>query len=206
MTPDQAVPALLPCPFCGVQLAENNNYGDLHVRRYGTHYQHTATGRCFLDDAEVPPSDFAAWNRRATPAPQQTEQPGSGHAGPSLAQGTNAAERKSALDQYLECGGTDECSPLERLRFFCSLAMNGRDWLDVESFFDAVASAPHQGEPVRMLTNREVEILREIRVNMKFDGLNEDWQREARHLLLKLEQHYAAINAGRTIPEQGEKM
>ena len=26
-------------------------------------------------------------------------------------------------------------SALERLRFFCSLAMNGRDWLDVEEFF-----------------------------------------------------------------------
>jgi hypothetical protein len=29
-------------------------------------------------------------------------------------------------------------SPIESLRFYCSLAMKGQDWLDVEPFFDAV--------------------------------------------------------------------
>jgi hypothetical protein len=31
-------------------------------------------------------------------------------------------------------------TPLERLRYFCSLAMNGQDWLDVEPFFAALAA------------------------------------------------------------------
>lgn len=34
--------------------------------------------------------------------------------------------------------GNQETDPLERLKFFCSLAMNGQDWLDVEPFFDDV--------------------------------------------------------------------
>lgn len=45
---------------------------------------------------------------------------------------------KTALDRFNECEGDKEPDPLERLRFFCSLAMNGQDWLDVEQFFDAV--------------------------------------------------------------------
>lgn len=40
-----------------------------------------------------------------------------------------------AIERFKECDGSDEKSPLERLRFFCSLAMSGDDWLDVESFF-----------------------------------------------------------------------
>src|SRR5262249_29710026 len=40
-------------------------------------------------------------------------------------------------------------SPLERLRFFCSLAMSGRDWLDAEPFFDALSGVPApSAEPV----------------------------------------------------------
>lgn len=50
---------------------------------------------------------------------------------------------------------------------------------------------------VRMLTPREIELLREIRLHAQF-GLNEGWQREARNLLLELEQYY------RTIPPSGE--
>ena len=38
----------------------------------------------------------------------------------------------------------DGGDPVERLRFFCSLAMTGQDWLDIEPFFDALK----QGEPV----------------------------------------------------------
>jgi hypothetical protein len=30
-------------------------------------------------------------------------------------------------------------SPIERLRAFCSFAMNGQDWIDVEPFFDALS-------------------------------------------------------------------
>ena len=41
---------------------------------------------------------------------------------------------KTALEQFNACGGNEEPDPLERLRFFCSLAMKGQDWLDVEPF------------------------------------------------------------------------
>jgi hypothetical protein len=45
----------------------------------------------------------------------------------------------SAKQRYDELNASeDSLEPLERLRFFCSLAMSGQDWLDVEEFFDAV--------------------------------------------------------------------
>ncbi len=54
-------------------------------------------------------------------------------------------EKGPALTVYNEIAATDDPgSPLERLRFFCSLAMRPQDWLDVAPFFDAVAE-PEQG-------------------------------------------------------------
>jgi hypothetical protein len=50
-----------------------------------------------------------------------------------------------ALSRFTDSGGYEEQDPVERLRFFCSLAMKGQDWLDVEPFFDAIKQ---QGEPV----------------------------------------------------------
>ena len=44
----------------------------------------------------------------------------------------------TAKERFDECLGWQEPDPLERLRFFCSLAMTGQDWLDVEAFFDAL--------------------------------------------------------------------
>ena len=41
-----------------------------------------------------------------------------------------------AIDKFYEFEADKESDPLERLRAFCSLAMNGQDWLDVEQFFD----------------------------------------------------------------------
>ena len=32
--------------------------------------------------------------------------------------------------------GWAESDPLERLRFFCSLAITGQDWIDIEQFFN----------------------------------------------------------------------
>ena len=58
------------------------------------------------------------------------------------------------------------------------------------------ASSGATTQAVRMLTPREIELLREIRLHAQF-GLNEGWQREARNLLLELEQYY------RTIPPSG---
>ncbi len=45
---------------------------------------------------------------------------------------------KKSLPEFIELGGREEPDPLERLRFFCSLAMSNQDWLDVEPFFTAV--------------------------------------------------------------------
>jgi hypothetical protein len=47
-------------------------------------------------------------------------------------------EPDAAITRFYACEGDKEESPLERLRFFCSLAMNGQDWLDSEQFFDAL--------------------------------------------------------------------
>lgn len=41
----------------------------------------------------------------------------------------------------------DEKSPLERLRFFLSLALKRQDWIDVEPFLDALAA---QAQPAAM--------------------------------------------------------
>lgn len=46
--------------------------------------------------------------------------------------------KETALERFRKCNGCEEQSPLERLRFFCSLAMNDQDWLDSESFFDDI--------------------------------------------------------------------
>ena len=46
----------------------------------------------------------------------------------------------TALERFQERGGHKEPIPLERLRFFCSLALDQQDWLDVEQFFDAVGA------------------------------------------------------------------
>lgn len=46
--------------------------------------------------------------------------------------------KEPAIKRYEELGGDVEQNPLERLRFFCSLAMDSQDWFDVEPFFDAV--------------------------------------------------------------------
>jgi hypothetical protein len=45
----------------------------------------------------------------------------------------------TAMDKYNKFKvADDEADPVERLRAFCSFAMNGQDWIDVEQFFDAV--------------------------------------------------------------------
>ena len=44
------------------------------------------------------------------------------------------ANAKEKYDKFMaEC---EEPDPIERLRFFCSLAMGGKNWIDVEKFFD----------------------------------------------------------------------
>ena len=45
---------------------------------------------------------------------------------------------ESALSKFRRFNGFDETNPVEQLRFFCSNAMSGDDWLDLEQFIDAV--------------------------------------------------------------------
>ncbi|MFY8038888.1 MAG: hypothetical protein ACOVN4_04385 [Bosea sp. (in: a-proteobacteria)] len=47
-------------------------------------------------------------------------------------------QQHPARQRFDDTGGREEPDPVERLRFFCSLAMNKQDWLDVEAFFDDV--------------------------------------------------------------------
>lgn len=70
-------------------------------------------------------------------------------------------------------------------------------WLAIMNMELGQSNAGAIIQAVRMLTPREIELLREIRLHAQF-GLNEGWQREARNLLLELEQYY------RTIPPSGE--
>lgn len=44
-------------------------------------------------------------------------------------------QQAPVLKRFNEFSGGEERNSLERLRFFCSLAMNKQDWLDVEQFF-----------------------------------------------------------------------
>ena len=48
-----------------------------------------------------------------------------------------ALEKYNALDIDLS-----EPDPIERLRFFLSLSLNGQDWLDVEKFIDDLQMIP----------------------------------------------------------------
>ena len=56
-------------------------------------------------------------------------------AGP-VERGVGPYTELTALERFKECDGHEAPNALERLRFFCSLAMTGQDWLDVEPFFD----------------------------------------------------------------------
>lgn len=42
----------------------------------------------------------------------------------------------TSKERFEELVGSERLSPLERLRFFLSLALNNQDWLDVEQFLD----------------------------------------------------------------------
>ena len=46
--------------------------------------------------------------------------------------------KETAQQQFDDCGGSEIADPIERLRFFCCLAMDGQDWLDVEPYFNAL--------------------------------------------------------------------
>ncbi len=64
---------------------------------------------------------------------------------------------KTAKQQFDELVAEDT-TPLERLRFFCSLAMNEQDWLDVEPFFDAISPPSHVEEKPCETCNDDPEV------------------------------------------------
>lgn len=67
-------------------------------------------------------------------------------------------QRGTAKQRYdAAMNGCNETDPIERLRFYCSLAMSGQDWIDVEPFFDAlIADRKRRGEPVAWLYEDEL--------------------------------------------------
>lgn len=69
--------------------------------------------------------------------------------------------------------GSEELDPIERLRFFCSIAMRAQDWLDVEPFFDAlIADRQRRGEPVGYIAQNAIDWItapeRSVSANMHF--------------------------------------
>jgi hypothetical protein len=64
------------------------------------------------------------------------------HAAIAAADAVLAQPQETALERFKRCGADEESNPVERLRAFCSFAMNGQDWIDVEPFFDAVLAQP----------------------------------------------------------------
>lgn len=70
------------------------------------------------------------------------------------------AANQTAKQRYDDFHVADEeTDPVERLRAFCSLAMNGQDWVDVEPFFAALtagATGQHDGNPwLRVIMERD---------------------------------------------------
>ena len=57
-------------------------------------------------------------------------------------------DMKTARERYNAAMTGEEPDALERLCFFCSLAMNGQDWLDVEQFFDDVRKQINEPKPI----------------------------------------------------------
>ena len=82
---------------------------------------------------------------------------------------------KQQYDRFVD--PTEESSPIERLRFFCSLAMKGQDWLDVEPFIDALSApnAADMSDLVKRLRGMAGMISkgRQLVIDLAIDTLNE---------------------------------
>jgi hypothetical protein len=77
------------------------------------------------------------------------------------------------------CIDGEDKDPIERLRFYCSLAMTGQDWLDAEPFFDAIKSAP------RELSDEEILELTKDSTIFEYREFDDDMIRFARAILKK---------------------
>lgn len=103
------------------------------------------------DTIERHPKIVAALNAQAA-ATDETAQLLSGKNGERLRESieqfrqiaTQQTTAKQRYDAAMLPG--EEQSAIERLRFFCSLAMSGQDWIDAEPFFDALAAPRQPGE------------------------------------------------------------
>jgi hypothetical protein len=83
-------------------------------------------------------------------------------------------DKRQSLTEFNETPGIDELSALEKLRFFCSIAMSNQDWLDVEQFFSAIETSP---PPSKELSDDEIEKLSEqhLIATAQFIGAGEVW-------------------------------
>lgn len=59
----------------------------------------------------------------------------------------NSQAAPTALSVFERDADVSLVDPLERLRFFCSNAMNSQDWLDSEPFFEAVQALINKDKP-----------------------------------------------------------
>ena len=169
--------ALLGCPFCGcVTSAHNDTDSPLWFAGCGDDSCEVQPHVYEATEAEA----IAAWNRRAQPAAPAVDArmclckdrplsacPGEWEPGCDL--GNNPAfvrrspdaapsvvEPRTALQRFESNIGTEDCTPIERLRFFCSLAMRPQDWLDEEAFFDAMTEAHPPRAP---LTGEQIDAM-----------------------------------------------
>lgn len=105
-------------------------------------------------------------------------------------------ERQNAAETYAALKVSDEITdPLERLRAFCSFAMKGKDWLDVESFFDAVTE--HYESVMRRAEAQLAEGERER------DALKQQakiWAQEARTQTATVHEIYRLCTGGKGEP------
>lgn len=84
-------------------------------------------------------------------------------------------QRGNAKQRYDEImkDDTEEPDPIEDLRFYCSMAMSGQDWLDVEPFFDRlIADRKRRGEPVN---EEELLAAREALIDMGYLWDGDQW-------------------------------
>jgi hypothetical protein len=87
----------------------------------------------------------------------------------------------SAQERYDELkAGEDAMNAVDRLRFFCSLAMNGQDWIDVEPYFDGVTAElaalradAEKWQAERAELYREQERLRDKLARARLDAFQE---------------------------------
>jgi hypothetical protein len=70
-----------------------------------------------------------------------------------------------AIAAYMAAGGDEERDPIERLRFYLSCALKGRDWHDVEPFIDAISKAQPAAVPEAVEFKRVVELCWRIHAN-----------------------------------------